>query len=141
MRNVLLAAIAALGLLMSVLSPAGEGWAQTSDRASINDEEYATLVFDLISVLPNTFAVQGTNPSGSTYRGSAYLNFDAQSGDLLIDWQVGNDSYSGRGPLIGGEFIVDWGDSSPVIYTVQRDGSLFGTWGNGRGTEVLTFAP
>lgn len=141
MRIPSFALIAAAIFAISIAASTGQVWAQKSERAAINDEEYATLVFDLISVLPNTFRVQGTNPNGSTYSGTAYLNFDPQAGDLLIEWQIGEQRFSGRGPLLGGEFIVDWGQSQPVIYTVQRDGSLFGTWAGGAATETLTFAP
>jgi hypothetical protein len=58
-----------------------------------------------------------------------------------VEWTVGSQQFFGSGPLIGGEFIVDWGQSSPVIYTVQRNGDLFGTWANGTASETLTFAP
>jgi hypothetical protein len=136
------AAFAALGLTLAFLATSTSfSLAQKSDRASIPDEEYANLLEDFISVLPNSFDVIGTNTDGSTYRGTAYVSFDSQSGDLSVDWQIAGQSFSGRGPLIGGEFIVDWGQSSPVIYTVQRNGDLFGTWADGEAFETLTFAP
>jgi hypothetical protein len=33
---------------------------------------------------------------------------------------------------------VNWGQSAPVIYRVEDDGTLRGTWSNGRATEDLT---
>ncbi len=136
------AAFAAMGLTLAFLATSTSlATAQKSDRASIHDEEYANLLEDFLSVLPNSFDVVGTNTDGSTYRGTAYLSFETQSGDLTVDWQIAGQSFSGRGPLVGGEFVVDWGQSSPVIYTVQRNGDLFGTWANGTASETLTLAP
>lgn len=140
MRTISFIVLVCAVAIIVAASPA-PGVAQKSERSHINDEEYATLIDDFLSVLPNSFDVAGTNPDGSRYRGQAYVNFDPQTGDLLIDWRIGEQQFTGRGPLLGGEFIVDWGQPRPVIYTVQRDGSLFGTWADGAASETLRFAP
>jgi hypothetical protein len=60
-----LAVAATLALCVAVV--ASPTLAQKNERAQINEQEYVNLIDDLISVLPNTFAVRGTNPNGSTY--------------------------------------------------------------------------
>jgi hypothetical protein len=34
--------------------------------------------------------------------------------------------------------VVDWGDKTPVIYSLGEDGALDGEWADGSATETLT---
>lgn len=87
-------------------------------------------------VRPGTYRVQGTNPDGSPYRGTVTIT---RSGTLYqLRWQIGQDVFQGQGTLNGRVLTVDWGQPDPVIYQVQRDGTLEGTWAKGRATERLT---
>ncbi|MEM6384308.1 MAG: hypothetical protein AAF739_16665 [Pseudomonadota bacterium] len=119
----------------------GAALAKKGGAAEPGTHAYSELIDDLFSALPQTFDVSGTNPDGTTYNGSAYLYWDPQDGELHIEWQVGKDAFMGSGPMIGGEFIIDWGQQHPAIYRLGNDGNLYGTWANGRGSETLTFAP
>jgi hypothetical protein len=42
------------------------------------------------------------------------------------------------GRLQGRTLSVDWGDKYPVIYRLEDDGRLAGTWSNGAAEETLT---
>ena len=53
-----------------------------------------------------------------------------------FEWRVGA-SFVGTGTLKDGSISVDWGSDSPAIYKLNPDGSLTGTWANGRGAEFL----
>jgi len=33
---------------------------------------------------------------------------------------------------------VDWGANAPVIYVINADGTLYGTWAKGKALELLT---
>ena len=78
----------------------------------------------------------GTNPDGSRYRGTttiARISEDRYS----LKWSIGTQTLTGTGALAGNTLTADWGDKWPVIYKVNVDGTLKGTWSNGRATEIL----
>ena len=82
------------------------------------------------------YAVAGKNPNGSRYKGTVTI---APEGDgYRLDWRVGSDSYHGTGTIAGNVLVVDWGDSTPVIYAIEADGTLAGLWKAGTGEETLT---
>ncbi|MCB1137682.1 MAG: fibronectin-binding protein [Leptospiraceae bacterium] len=86
--------------------------------------------------LSGTYSVQGTNPDGSNYSGTCIIS--RISGETYrFRWSVGN-TYEGEGTLEGIRISVDWGDSTPVIYTLLPDGSLDGLWAGGNASETLT---
>lgn len=82
------------------------------------------------------YTTAGKNPNGSTYRGEVIV--EQRGGEYHFFWKIANDSYQGKGSLEDGKFVIDWGDSYPVIYTLASDGRLMGTWSNGNASEVLT---
>ena len=81
------------------------------------------------------YTATGKNPNGSTYRGE--VTIEQRGGQYHFYWKIANDAYQGKGQLEGGKFVIDWGDTYPVIYTLASDGRLMGTWSNGAATEVL----
>jgi hypothetical protein len=84
-----------------------------------------------------SYKVEGTNPDGSAYRGSCSVALKAD-GSYSFEWEVGGSSYVGVGSLENGVMTVEWGDSSPVIYTVQEGGGvLVGTWSDGKAIERM----
>ncbi|MCB1465082.1 MAG: caspase family protein [Nitratireductor sp.] len=85
---------------------------------------------------PGRYAVQGRNPNGSGYKG--WLNLDGDGERYELSWKIGRDSYSGSGIYRNGLLIVDWGGATPVIYALEKNGSLSGLWEAGRGAERLT---
>ncbi len=82
------------------------------------------------------YAVQGRNPDGTPYRGKAIV---AVRGDGRYDflWYIGG-LQRGIGTLAGTTLTVDFGDTFPAVYELRTDGSLQGTWADGRASEELT---
>lgn len=89
--------------------------------------------------LNGAYKVDGRNPDGSSYSGTAILQQSAS--DVGITWTVANSSYAGRGTLTGAVLSVDWGQAHPVLYVLTTDGSLHGTWADGTALEKLTPFP
>jgi len=56
----------------------------------------------------------------------------------VVDWRVGGSNYRGSGTLASNVLTVDWGDSSPVVYALNANGTLSGLWQSGAGEEMLT---
>ena len=81
------------------------------------------------------YRAEGRNPDGSAYSGTVQI-YD-RKGEVRVEWQVGNQNYSGTGTRNGDVVWVDWGDTHPVVYVRMPSGELHGTWANGRGLERL----
>lgn len=88
-----------------------------------------------VSQLAGAYAVEGRNPDGSAYSGT--LNLTVIDGVANLVWSVGNRTYKGQGNFIGNVLVVNWGSSAPVLYTVDLEGNLAGTWDRGRASERL----
>lgn len=86
--------------------------------------------------LGGQYAVAGRNPDGTPYKGKALV---AVRGDGRYDflWHIGG-LQRGIGTLAGTTLTVDFGDAFPVVYELRTDGSLLGTWADGRASEELT---
>lgn len=87
--------------------------------------------------LKGAYSVVGVNPNGTKYRGEVTITAD---GDLyFFRWRISDGQiFRGKGRLSGRTLTVDWEQDYPVIYQVKDDGTLTGTWGNGRAREYLT---
>ncbi|WP_128080110.1 hypothetical protein [Roseicella frigidaeris] len=89
-----------------------------------------------------TYAVEGTNPDGSTYDGQLLLRA-GPAGSWLANWRVGREQIIGLGLINGGvlaiSFVID-GRPGVSVFEVDADGKLRGHWttGGGLGTELLT---
>jgi hypothetical protein len=83
-----------------------------------------------------SYSVNGTNPNGTSYRGS--VSIARQGNRYALEWQVGQSTYRGAGVLDGNVLVVNWGSATPVIYALAADGTLKGLWSAGRGSETLT---
>ena len=81
------------------------------------------------------YNVEGRNPDGSTYRGTAQLV--ELNGAVTIAWQVAGQGYQGTGSRVGDVIRVNWGDQHPVVYVVMPSGQLHGTCANGMALERL----
>jgi hypothetical protein len=101
---------------------AGEGEAAEADRRQ---------GFDLAGI----YRVNGTNPSGSAYRGMVALAQDKDEFDLT--WWIGKQVFRGTGQFAGKMLVVNWGDKHPVIYSFGEGGALDGEWADGSATETL----
>jgi hypothetical protein len=55
-----------------------------------------------------------------------------------LDWRVGQSSYRGTGTLDNNVLVVNWGSTTPVIYSLGSNGTLSGLWAAGHGSEILT---
>ena len=81
------------------------------------------------------YRVEGRNPDGSAYSGSAQL---VEINDTVtIAWQVAGQGYQGTGTRNGDIVWVNWGADHPVVYVVMPSGQLHGTWANGQALERL----
>lgn len=82
------------------------------------------------------YRADGRNPDGSPYSGTAQIT---ETGNTVsVNWQVGNRAYSGAGYRDGSVVVINWGDTSPVVYVVMSNGELHGTWANGTALERLS---
>ncbi len=97
----------------------------------------ATLATSLFAqALTGSYVAEGRNADGSSYSGTVEI---ADTGSAVgMTWNVGSQNYAGQGQLDGRVLTVNWGAAAPVIYVVMPDGSLHGTWDNGRALEKLT---
>lgn len=86
--------------------------------------------------LEGLYTADGRNANGSRYTGRVAITVN---GNLAqVRWDIAGQVYSGIGRLAGNVLTVDWGQADPVIYIVNDDGSLSGTWDRGRASERLT---
>lgn len=85
--------------------------------------------------LEGEYSVLGRNPDGSPYQGRVTIT--VKNGVAFFRWQITGETYHGQGPLNGNSLVIDWGDADPVIYRINADGSLSGTWSRGRASETL----
>lgn len=85
--------------------------------------------------ISGNYRVNGRNPNGSAYKGSVQIVDN--NGATAVSWQVGR-AYSGVGRIEGRVLTVDWGSADPVIYVINPDGTLYGTWAKGKALELLT---
>lgn len=92
------------------------------------------------SKVEGTYRVEGTNPNGTKYRGTAIIK--GGGARYTMTWTIAGQSYSGNGDLSGKNLTINWKDSSGnggvVFYTLMDSGVLKGVWANGKGSETLT---
>ena len=86
--------------------------------------------------LEGNYNCTGTNPDGSGYRGTTTVTRISHN-RYSLNWSIGTQTFTATGALEGNTLTVDWGQTSPVIYRVQANGTLEGTWSNGHATETL----
>lgn len=85
--------------------------------------------------IEGAYAVQGLNPNGTRYQGRVTIK--VKDNTAFFRWDIAGQTFHGQGPLTGNTLVIDWGEDDPVIYQVNGDGSLFGTWAGGRASETL----
>jgi len=90
------------------------------------------------------YSVNGTNLDGSIYRGEAEITLTSEFTCEIV-WKTGGTTSSGICMRDGNAFAAGYemgGNVGLVIYMVQPDGTLDGSWTiagvNAVGTEVLT---
>ncbi|WP_275784712.1 hypothetical protein [Pararhizobium gei] len=90
------------------------------------------------------YTVEGTNLDGSGYSGTAEITL-ASDTTCVIEWDTAGVKSTGVCMLNGDAFAAAYvlGDAlGLVVYKVNGDGTLSGTWTvtgkNGSGTETLT---
>lgn len=85
--------------------------------------------------IEGSYRVQGLNPNGTRYEGRVTIT--VKDGTAFFRWDIAGQSFHGQGPLNGNNLIIDWGEADPVIYHINADGTLSGTWANGKASEIL----
>ena len=88
------------------------------------------------STVAGAYAVEGRNVDGSAYRGTVLVQARSD-GTFEFFWRIGS-FHRGIGTLDGKIVTVDFGDAFPAVYEIQTDGTMSGTWANGRASERLT---
>ena len=90
------------------------------------------------------YLVKGTNLDGTTYKGDAQITLTSKF-TCEIEWKTGGSTSDGICMRDGNAFTAGYqlnGKVGLVIYLVQDDGTLEGTWTvagvNAVGTEILT---
>jgi len=104
----------------------------------------ATAHFAAAQDIGGHYRVKGTNFDGSIYEGDAQITQTSEYTCEIV-WTTGGSSSSGICMRDGNAFTAGYelnGKVGLVIYLVQDDGSLEGTWTvagvNAVGTETLT---
>jgi len=94
--------------------------------------------------LTGDYLVNGTNLDGSPYQGTARVTATSEFTCEIV-WQTGGSTSSGICMRDGNAFAAGYemgGKVGLVIYLIEDDGTLNGTWTvagvNAVGTEVLT---
>jgi hypothetical protein len=96
----------------------------------------------LAADIGGTYEVRGTNPDGSTYKGTAEITVTSKNTCRIV-WNVGSESDGicmRNGIAFAASYVL--GDNvGLVIYEVRDDGTLDGLWTvadkEGVGTELL----
>ena len=90
------------------------------------------------------YLVKGTNLDGTIYEGEAQITLTSKATCEIV-WQTGGTTSSGICMRDGNAFTAGYqlnGKVGLVIYLIQSDGTLDGTWTvagvNAVGTEVLS---
>jgi caspase domain-containing protein len=96
---------------------------------------YSSVAQKQMAPIEGVYSVAGRNPNGSSYEGTVEIL--RQNQQFALSWKVGSDSYQGVGQLRENVLVVDWGDTTPVVYALMDDGNLQGLWSGGRGSEQL----
>jgi hypothetical protein len=96
----------------------------------------SSTVFAYADGLTGNYTAKGRNPDGSAYKGTAQIT--ETDGSVAISWQVGASTYTGVGKVAGRVLEVNWNADAPVIYVINADGTLYGTWARGTALELLT---
>ena len=93
--------------------------------------------------LAGSYTCQGVNPNGPSYSGTVKI---IPSGDAyLLNWTIQGTTHTGVGIVTGNYLSSSWSSGGPggiVVYRIESDGRLVGTWANpsggALGTETLT---
>lgn len=79
--------------------------------------------------LSGTYGVEGNNPDGSAYTGSAVIAMGPES--CRVNWTTGSSTSYGTCRLEGETFTVDFvlqGGTGVVVYQLERNGDMTGKW-------------
>jgi len=93
--------------------------------------------------LGSRFNVDGTNPNGSKYRGTATVGYESDGDRYRVVWTIGSDTTVGTGRYSQHERVFEAVyDGGIAVYTVTETGVLDGLWRANLnqldGREVLT---
>lgn len=90
--------------------------------------------------LAGTYSIEGFNPDGTQYRGTAVISPTVER--YVLTWYVANRVFSGSGVLAGKTLSISWRDGSgrtgSIVYTLEPGGVLKASWAGGWGRETLT---
>jgi Caspase domain len=88
-----------------------------------------------LPTLAGIYRAAGTNPNRTRYAGMAAVN---QAGDQFkVQWWIGAQVFNGSGQFAGRMLVINWGASSPVVYSFVGGDTLDGEWADGTATDRL----
>jgi hypothetical protein len=92
-------------------------------------------------IIGGGYNVSGIYPNGQHYQGICQVTQTHQQGATYYQfhWIINHgNQYSGIGQINGNSMIVNWGDATPIVYTIRENGLVLdGMYGNGSGRETL----
>ncbi len=85
--------------------------------------------------LTGNYYVRGRNPDGTSYHGEAIIKHEGDHYEIV--WKIADkQTYYGSGTLVDNLLQIKW-EHGLVTYIMREDGTLHGSWADGRGTETL----
>ncbi|MDX2257609.1 MAG: hypothetical protein NW205_01705 [Hyphomicrobiaceae bacterium] len=128
----------AVALAVSALSGASAALAiEPGSGGSAGAPATADTSASTVPDIAGPYRVAGRNRNGTAYSGTAEIAVTGES--VRVSWLIAKkQTFRGSGSFRDGRLVVDFGDKHPVIYVPQPDGSLVGTWDDGRASETLT---
>ena len=131
---VLLFVIAAITLAAcSTATKPAETKAPETNKASTNNAANSSSTSKTGGDLAGTYTVNGTGPDGKSYDGEMVVT--KRDAVYQMSWKTGDDSYDGvalqSGNTIAAAYSTgtDGKGCGAIVYKVNADGSLDGTWG------------
>ncbi len=89
--------------------------------------------------LEGNYTLDGTYPDGTKYNGTAWIT--QTDGKYSVRWKTGDRTFAGTGTLSGKILTINrqgpGAENGVVVYGMGANGMLKGTWGSGKGKEIL----
>jgi len=89
--------------------------------------------------LEGNYALEGTNPNGTKYNGTAGIT--RSHGRYSVTWKIADHAFTGTGTLSGKTLTINRKGpgalSGVIVYRMGANGMLNGIWGAGKAEETL----
>jgi len=89
--------------------------------------------------LEGNYTLEGTNPNGSKYNGTAGIT--RSHGRYSVTWKIADNAFTGTGTLSGKTLTINRKGpgalNGVIVYRMGTNGMLHGIWGAGKAEETL----